>query len=118
MAAKQLAVLGRPVNRGRRLTWWRGFPIARCRLPAAGRNVERLADQVRRFRPRLRRPPTATRRWPCAAVPDFDGEILAGLTDRAGCDRVRRRAGDPALVGSSACARALRAIEAGKDVAL
>jgi len=87
---------------------------------AAGRNVERLAEQVRRFRPAL----VATADEESAAalrgqVPEFRGEIGAGI------DAITRVATRPeaelvvsALVGALGLAPTLGAIEAGKDVAL
>jgi 1-deoxy-D-xylulose-5-phosphate reductoisomerase len=122
MAVKQLAVLGSTGSIGvTTLDLVARFPerFAAVSL-AAGRNVERLAEQVRRFRPRL----VATADGEAAAalraaVPDFGGEILAGL------EGIEQVAVAPeadlvisALVGALGLRPTLRAIEAGKDVAL
>ena len=122
MAVKQLAVLGSTGSIGvTTLDLVARFPdrFAAVSL-AAGRNVERLAEQVRQFRPRL----VATADGDAAAalraaVPDFDGEIVAGLD---GINRVATAPGVElvisALVGALGLRPTLRAIEAGKDVAL
>jgi 1-deoxy-D-xylulose-5-phosphate reductoisomerase len=87
---------------------------------AAGRNVERLADQVRRFRPAV----VAMGDDTSAAVlrrlvPEFRGEIASGP---AGMERVatapQAELVVSALVGALGLLPTLRAIEAGKDVAL
>ena len=82
MALKQLAVLGSTGSIGvTTLDLVARFPDRfRAVALAAGRNVERLAEQVRQFQPRLvatadAQAATALR----AAVPEFRGEILAGL---------------------------------------
>lgn len=87
---------------------------------AGGRNIDLLADQVRRFEPqvvaagdeagaeRLRR-----------LVPDFAGEVLSGAT---GLDRVATAEGSElvisALVGAVGLRPTLRALDAGCNVAL
>src|SRR5262245_4692931 len=122
MGIKQLAVLGSTGSIGvTTLDLVARFPdrFAAVSL-AAGRNVERLADQVRRFRPRLVATGDAESAAALrAAVPGFDGEILAGL------EGIERVATAPeaelvisALVGALGLRPTLRAIEAGKDVAL
>ena len=87
---------------------------------AAGRNVERLAEQVRRFEPALvavgdEASVDALRRL----VPRFRGEVVCG---RQGIERVatasRAELVVSALVGALGLVPTLRAIEAGKDVAL
>ena len=87
---------------------------------AAGKNVERLAEQVRRFRPALvavgdHTAATALRRL----VPEFHGEIVS---DSAGIECVatlpQAELVVSALVGALGLLPTLRAIEAGKDVAL
>jgi 1-deoxy-D-xylulose-5-phosphate reductoisomerase len=122
MAVKQLAVLGSTGSIGvTTLDLVERFPdrFAAVSL-AGGRNVERLAEQVRRFRPRL----VATADGDSAAalhaaLPEFRGEIVAGL------EGIERVATAPqaelvisALVGALGLRPTLRAIEAGKDVAL
>jgi 1-deoxy-D-xylulose-5-phosphate reductoisomerase len=92
------------------------FPIAAL---AAGRNVEKLADQVRRFRPAL------------VSVADAAGasalrERLAGhpveiAVGVAGLEAVAQQPADlvlSALVGAVGLAPTLAAIRAGRDVAL
>src|SRR5215470_15691843 len=122
MALKQLAVLGSTGSIGvTTLDLVARFPerFAAVGL-AAGRNVERLAEQVRRFRPRLVATGDADAAAALrAAVPDFDGTILAGL------EGIEQVATVPqadlvisALVGALGLRPTLRAIEAGKDVAL
>jgi 1-deoxy-D-xylulose-5-phosphate reductoisomerase len=122
MAVKQLAVLGSTGSIGvTTLDLVARFPqrFAATAL-AAGRNIERLAEQVRRFRPRL----VATADGDTAAalrsaVPDFNGEIVAGIE---GIERVATAPDAElvisALVGALGLGPTLRAIEAGKDVAL
>lgn len=122
MAVKQLAVLGSTGSIGvTTLDLVARFPerFAVVSL-AAGRNVERLADQVRRFHPRL----VATADGDAAAalraaVPEFDGTILAGLE---GIEQVavapEAQLVISALVGALGLHPTLRAIAAGKDVAL
>ena len=122
MAVKQLAVLGSTGSIGvTTLDLVARFPDRfRAVALAAGRNVERLAEQVRQFQPRLvatadAQAATALR----AAVPEFRGEILAGL------EGIEQVAIAPevdlvisALVGALGLRPTLRAIEAGRDVAL
>ena len=87
---------------------------------AAGKNVKRLAEQVRRFRPRLvavgdASSVTALRQ----VVPDYRGEILCGdegLTAAATVPEAELIVS--ALVGALGLLPTLRAIEAGKHVAL
>lgn len=87
---------------------------------AAGKNVERLAEQVRRFRPAVVAVGDATsvgalRRL----VPEFSGEVTFGPH---GMERVatapQAELVVSALVGALGLLPTLRAIEAGKDVAL
>ncbi|MEO8601249.1 MAG: 1-deoxy-D-xylulose-5-phosphate reductoisomerase [bacterium] len=87
---------------------------------AAGRNVERLAEQVRRFEPELvATGDEAGAEALRAAVPDYRGDILVGLD---GIARVATAPGADlvisALVGAIGLGPTLAAIEAGKDVAL
>jgi 1-deoxy-D-xylulose-5-phosphate reductoisomerase len=87
---------------------------------AAGRNVERLAEQVRRFEPPLVATGDAAGAEALrAALPDYRGEILTGI------DGITRLATAPgaellisALVGAIGLGPTLAAIESGKDVAL
>jgi 1-deoxy-D-xylulose-5-phosphate reductoisomerase len=87
---------------------------------AAGKNVERLAEQVRRFQPALVAvgddASVAALR---ALVPGFRGELVSG---RPGIERVATAPAAElvvsALVGALGLVPTLRAIEAGKDVAL
>jgi 1-deoxy-D-xylulose-5-phosphate reductoisomerase len=87
---------------------------------AAGKNVERLAEQVSRFRPALvavgdDRAAAALRQL----VPQYAGEIVTG---REGLERVatapQAQLVVSALVGALGLLPTLRAIEAGKHVAL
>ncbi len=87
---------------------------------AGGRNVERLAEQVKAFRPRVvatadEEGAQALRRL----VPSYGGEIVPGLD---GLERVATEADAQllisALVGALGLRPTLSAIEAGKDVAL
>src|SRR5215468_3534850 len=122
MAVKQLAVLGSTGSIGvTTLDLVARFPdrFAAVAL-AAGRNVERLAEQVRQFRPRLVATADAESAVALrAAVPDFDGEIVSGVP---GIEQVatasRVELVISALVGALGLRPTLRAIEAGKDVAL
>ena len=82
MAVKQLAVLGSTGSIGvTTLDLVARFPDRfRAVALAAGRNVERLAEQVRRFQPQLVATADAAGAAALrAAVPDFRGEILAGI---------------------------------------
>jgi 1-deoxy-D-xylulose-5-phosphate reductoisomerase len=122
MAVKQLAVLGSTGSIGvTTLDLVERFPerFAIASL-AGGRNVERLAEQVRRFRPRLVAAADGDSAAALrAAVPDYDGDIVAGLH---GIEQVATaREAElviSALVGALGLGPTLRAIEAGKDVAL
>lgn len=87
---------------------------------AGGRNIERLAEQVRRFEPQV----VATADEQGAErlrglVPDFAGEITCGPH---GLERVATAPGTDllisALVGALGLKPTLRALEAGIDVAL
>src|SRR5438045_1854722 len=87
---------------------------------AAGKNVERLAEQVSRFKPAVvavgdDRAAAALRQL----VPQYTGEIVTG---REGLDRVATvptaELVVSALVGALGLLPTLRAIEAGKHVAL
>ncbi len=86
---------------------------------AGGRNIERLAEQVRSFEPAV--VATANEQGAeqlRAAVPDYAGEITSGAE---GLDRVATADGDlliSALVGALGLRPTLCAIEAGLDVAL
>jgi 1-deoxy-D-xylulose-5-phosphate reductoisomerase len=87
---------------------------------AAGRNVERLADQVRRFRPRLIAVADESSLAPLRrTLGPFDGEILCG---EEGIDRVATAEETDlvvsGLVGAVGLRPTLRALEAGRDVAL
>jgi len=122
MAVKRLAILGSTGSIGvTTLDLVARFPERfRAVALAAGRNVERLAEQVRRFEPELVAAAdddsAAALR---AAVPEFRGTILAGL------DGIEEVAVAPqadlvisALVGALGLKPTLRAIDSGKDVAL
>jgi 1-deoxy-D-xylulose-5-phosphate reductoisomerase len=122
MAAKGLAVLGSTGSIGvTTLDLVARFPDRfRAVALAAGRKVERLAEQVRRFQPRLVATGDAEGAAALrAAVPDFRGEIVAGLE---GIEQVATAAEADlvisALVGALGLRPTLSAIEAGKDVAL
>jgi 1-deoxy-D-xylulose-5-phosphate reductoisomerase len=86
---------------------------------AAGKNTERLAQQVRRFHPGI----VAVGSESAAAelrrtVPEFGGEVVSGAD---GLERVATAPADlvvSALVGAVGLLPTLRAIESGKDVAL
>ena len=86
----------------------------------AGKNIERLADQVRRFRPALVAvADEAAARDLGQRVPDFHGRITSGT------DGLEQVATAPpaelvvsALVGALGLVPTLRAIESGKHVAL
>ena len=122
MPVKQLAILGSTGSIGvTTLDLVARFPdrFAVTAL-AAGRNVERLARQVREFKPRI---VAAADEATVAAVrtelSDFPGEILSGV------DGLTRVATAPdtqlvvsALVGAVGLIPSLAAIEAGRDVAL
>ncbi len=87
---------------------------------AAGRNVERLAEQVRQFHPgAVATADAAGADALRALVPDYRGEILAGI------DGIAQLATAPgtdlvisALVGAIGLRPTLAAIDAGHDVAL
>jgi len=87
---------------------------------AAGRNVERLAEQVRQFRPRLVATADAASAAALrSAVPDFRGEILSGLSGiEAVATADEAELVISALVGALGLRPTLRAIEAKKNVAL
>jgi 1-deoxy-D-xylulose-5-phosphate reductoisomerase len=122
MGVKQLAVLGSTGSIGvTTLDLVARFPDRfRAVALAAGRNVERLAEQVRKFQPRLVATADADGAAALrAALPDFRGAIVAGL------EGIEQVATAPeaelvisALVGALGLRPTLRAIEAGKDVAL
>src|SRR5262250_2203416 len=117
MAVKQLAVLGSTGSIGvTTLDLVARFPDRfQAVALAAGRNVERLAEQVRQFHPRLVATADAQAAAALrAAVPEFRGEILAGL------EGIEQVAIAPevdlvisALVGALGLRPTLRAIEAG-----
>jgi 1-deoxy-D-xylulose-5-phosphate reductoisomerase len=122
MAVKRLAVLGSTGSIGvTTLELVARFPDRfRAVALAAGRNVERLAEQVRRFAPRLVATGDAASAAALrAAVPEFRGEICSGL---AGIEAVATAEDAElvisALVGALGLRPTLRAIEAEKDVAL
>src|SRR5215471_10557378 len=122
MGVKRLAVLGSTGSIGvTTLDLVARFPDRfRAVALAAGRNVERLAEQVRRFRPLLVATADAAGAAALrAAVPEFRGEVVSGL------EGIERAATVPeaqlvisALVGALGLRPTLRAIEAGRDVAL
>lgn len=119
---KRLAVLGSTGSIGvTTLDLVARFPDRfRAVALAAGKNVERLAEQVRRFAPEVVATGDAAGAEALrAAVPEYRGEVLAGL------DGIERVATLPeadlvisALVGAVGLRPTLGAIEAGKDVAL
>jgi 1-deoxy-D-xylulose-5-phosphate reductoisomerase len=87
---------------------------------AAGRNIERLAQQARRFRPQMVAVGSAAAEPELRRLlPDFEGEIVAGpeglehVAVAPSADLVVS-----ALVGAIGLLPTLRAIEAGKPVAL
>jgi len=87
---------------------------------AAGRNVERLAEQVRRFRPRVVAVGDAESASAlCRLVPEYRGDVhcgadgLTAVATAAPADLVVS-----ALVGALGLLPTLQAIEAGKHVAL
>lgn len=87
---------------------------------AAGRNVERLAEQVRQFRPdAVATADQAGADALRALLPDYRGAILAGID---GISQVATAPGADlvisALVGAIGLQPTLAAIEAGRDVAL
>jgi 1-deoxy-D-xylulose-5-phosphate reductoisomerase len=87
---------------------------------AAGRNVERLAEQVRQFQPdAVATADQAGADALRALVPEYRGEILAGI---GGIAQVATAPGADlvisALVGAIGLQPTLAAIEAGRDVAL
>ncbi len=87
---------------------------------AAGRNVERLAEQVRQFRPALVAVGDHTGADQLARlVPEFSGEIACGAEGlQAVATAPRAELVVSALVGALGLVPTLRAIEAGKHVAL
>jgi 1-deoxy-D-xylulose-5-phosphate reductoisomerase len=87
---------------------------------AAGRNVERLAEQVRQFRPALVAVGDHTGADQLARlVPEFSGEIACGAEGlQAVATAPRAELVVAALVGALGLVPTLRAIEAGKHVAL
>jgi 1-deoxy-D-xylulose-5-phosphate reductoisomerase len=122
MPVKRLAVLGSTGSIGvTTLDLVERFPdrFAAVAL-AAGRNIERLADQVRRFGPAIVATGDAAGAAALrAAVPEFRGEVVHGV------DGITRVATAPeaelvvsALVGALGLLPTLAAIEAKKDVAL
>jgi len=122
MSVKRLAVLGSTGSIGvTTLDLAARFPDRfRVVALAAGRNIERLAEQVRRFRPRV----VATADADGAAalharIPEFRGEIfhgVDGLTQVAKVPEAELLVS--ALVGALGLIPTLAAIESGKDVAL
>ncbi len=94
-------------------------PVFEIEVLAAGRNVVRLAEQAKRFRPRLVVIQDETQYEPLrAALCDTDIEVAAGaeaVTDaaRRPVDRVLG-----AIVGIDGLSSTLAAIEAGNDVAI
>jgi 1-deoxy-D-xylulose-5-phosphate reductoisomerase len=122
MAVKRLTILGSTGSIGvTTLDLVARFPERfRVEALAGGRNVERLADQTRRFRPSVvATADEAGARELDALVPEFEGEIVAG---EEGLRQVATAAGADllvsALVGALGLGPTLAAIEAGKDVAL
>jgi len=87
---------------------------------AAGRRIDRLAEQVRRFRPHVVSvgDPTGVEEL-MRSCPEFRGEVLCGAT---GIESVATVASADlvvsALVGAIGLVPTLKAIAAGKDVAL
>ncbi|MGH7789749.1 MAG: 1-deoxy-D-xylulose-5-phosphate reductoisomerase [Candidatus Binatia bacterium] len=122
MRRKQLAILGSTGSIGvTTLALVARFPERfQVVALAGGRNIERLAEQVQQFRPRL----VATGDEAGAAqlralLPDYSGTIVPGID---GIEQVAV-AGEAelvisALVGALGLGPTLRAIAAGKDVAL
>ncbi len=87
---------------------------------AAGKNVERLAQQVKRFRPAIVGVGDAVAaRALQQLVPSYRGEILCGAAGlNAVASAPQAELVIAALVGALGLAPTLRAIEAGKDIAL
>ncbi len=122
MAVKRLALLGSTGSIGvTTLDLVARFPERFAVVSmAGGRRIEELAEQVRRFRPRV--VATADEAGAAAlraAVPDFRGDIVPGpeglnlVATAPEADLVVS-----ALVGALGLGPTLAAIEAGKDVAL
>jgi 1-deoxy-D-xylulose-5-phosphate reductoisomerase len=122
MRQKTLAILGSTGSIGvTTLDLVARFP-ARLKVSAlaAGKNVDRLAEQARRFRPRV--VATADEEGAAALralLPNFDGTVAAGVD---GLEKVATESEASlvvsALVGALGLAPTLAAIRAGKDVAL
>jgi 1-deoxy-D-xylulose-5-phosphate reductoisomerase len=87
---------------------------------AAGRNVERLAEQVVRYRPRIVSVADENARESLARLVDLDSVRV--VTGQAGMEQVATRPEArmvvAAAVGALGLVPTLRALEAGKDVAL
>jgi 1-deoxy-D-xylulose-5-phosphate reductoisomerase len=122
MAVKRLAVLGATGSIGvTTLGLVEKFPDRfEAVALAGGRNIERLADQVRRFGPLVVATADETgARELRDRVPDYEGEIVPGME---GLNRVATAESADlvisALVGALGLEPTLRAIGAGKDVAL
>ncbi len=119
---KRLAVLGSTGSIGvTTLDLVARFPDRfRAVALAAGRNIERLAEQVRQFEPKVVATGDAAGAEQLRAlVPDYRGTVLAGLDGIAAV----ATASDAelvisALVGAIGLGPTLAAIEAGRDVAL
>ncbi len=120
--AKALAVLGSTGSIGvTTLDLVARFPDRfRIAAIAAGRNIERAAEQVRQFQPRLVATADADGAAALAALlPGFRGEIVAGpegIAQVATASEAEHVIS--ALVGALGLRPTLAAIEAGKDVAL
>jgi 1-deoxy-D-xylulose-5-phosphate reductoisomerase len=122
MAVKRLTILGSTGSIGvTTLDLVARFPERfAIEALAGGRNVARLADQVRRFRPSVvATADEAGARELRERLPDFGGEIIPGAE---GLECVATVAGADllvsALVGALGLGPTLAAIGAGKDVAL
>ncbi|HZG58329.1 1-deoxy-D-xylulose-5-phosphate reductoisomerase [Paenibacillus sp.] len=118
---KKLSILGSTGSIGTQTLDIVAFHPERFRVEAlaAGSNVELLAEQARKFRPRL--VSVATK----AHAEKLEGNIPEGITVMYGEEGLRAVAAEndasvvvSAMVGSAGCEPTLAAIEAGKAIAL
>jgi 1-deoxy-D-xylulose-5-phosphate reductoisomerase len=122
MAMRRLAILGSTGSIGvTTLDLVARFPDRFCvEALAAGKNVARLAEQMRRFQPSIvAAADEAAANELRQTVPEFSGKIVPGSEGlRAVATAERADLVVSALVGALGLAPTLAAIEAGKDVAL